>query len=132
MKQLAATRRAALIASRSFQEFSADVSDLKVWLAEKLKTAADESYRDLANIERKLQKHEAFERELRANEGQLHSVNKVNFSTEVFTFSDFELFILSIQMFQMLYDYNMNSCFIIEYQESSSYVFFAFLTTLME
>nr|XP_018898887.1 PREDICTED: spectrin beta chain, non-erythrocytic 1 isoform X2 [Bemisia tabaci] len=76
VKQLAATRRAALIASRSFQEFSADVSDLKVWLAEKLKTAADESYRDLANIERKLQKHEAFERELRANEGQLHSVNK--------------------------------------------------------
>lgn len=44
-----------------------------------MKTASDESYRDLSNIERKLQKHEAFERELRANEGQLRSINKVKY-----------------------------------------------------
>lgn len=77
VKQSAAQRRAALTASRNFQCFRADVDDLNGWLADKLKTASDESYRDLSNIERKLQKHEAFERELRANEGQLRCINKV-------------------------------------------------------
>lgn len=77
VKEQAAKRRAALIASRNFQDFAADVDDLRSWLSDKLKTAGDESYRDLNNIERKLQKHEAFERELRANEGQLRNVNKV-------------------------------------------------------
>uniref|UniRef100_A0A8D8QLB4 Spectrin beta chain, non-erythrocytic 5 n=1 Tax=Cacopsylla melanoneura TaxID=428564 RepID=A0A8D8QLB4_9HEMI len=76
LKGSASGRRAALIASKSFQEFRADVDDLTAWMADKQKTAADESYRDLINIERKLQKHEAFERELRANEGQLRTVNK--------------------------------------------------------
>ncbi|XP_065202026.1 spectrin beta chain, non-erythrocytic 1 isoform X3 [Planococcus citri] len=76
VKESAAKRRVALIASRNFQCFRADVDDLNCWLADKLKTAGDESYRDLSNIERKLQKHEAFERELRANEGQLRSINK--------------------------------------------------------
>lgn len=77
VKESAAHRRAALTASRNFQCFRADVDDLNGWLADKLKTAGDESYRDLSNIERKLQKHEAFERELRANEGQLRTINKV-------------------------------------------------------
>ncbi len=81
VKRSAAVRRAALMASRNFQCFQADVSDLNCWLADKLKTASDESYRDLSNIERKLQKHEAFERELRANEGQLRSINKVRKNT---------------------------------------------------
>ncbi|XP_066150741.1 spectrin beta chain isoform X4 [Euwallacea fornicatus] len=70
-------RANALDASKNYQEFCAEVHDLKVWLAEKQKTASDESYRDLNNLERKLQKHEAFERELRANEGQLRSVTKL-------------------------------------------------------
>ncbi|XP_066999614.1 spectrin beta chain, non-erythrocytic 5 isoform X3 [Anabrus simplex] len=76
VKDAAQARRAALIASHNFQKFSADVEDLNGWMTDKLKTAADESYRDLTNLERKLQKHEAFERELRANEGQLRAVNK--------------------------------------------------------
>lgn len=84
VKESAAKRRVALIASRNFQCFRADVDDLKGWLADKLKTAGDESYRDLSNIERKLQKHEAFERELRANEGQLRSINKVNLYILIF------------------------------------------------
>lgn len=66
-----------LDASKNYQEFCAEAHDLKVWIAEKQKTASDESYRDLTNLERKLQKHEAFERELRANEGQLRSVTKL-------------------------------------------------------
>ncbi|KAK7865818.1 hypothetical protein R5R35_001276 [Gryllus longicercus] len=76
VKEAAQARRAALTASHNFQKFSADVGDLQGWLADKMKTASDESYRDLSNLERKLQKHEAFERELRANEGQLRAVNK--------------------------------------------------------
>ncbi|XP_039289552.1 LOW QUALITY PROTEIN: spectrin alpha chain, non-erythrocytic 1-like [Nilaparvata lugens] len=76
VKAAAQERRATLQASLGFQQFAADVDDLQHWLADKLKTAGDESYRDLANIERKLQKHEAFERELRANEGQVRQVNK--------------------------------------------------------
>ncbi|KAG5890886.1 hypothetical protein JTB14_002826 [Gonioctena quinquepunctata] len=70
-------RSNALDASKNYQEFRAEVHDLRVWMAEKLKTASDESYRDLSNLERKLQKHEAFERELRANEGQLRTINKL-------------------------------------------------------
>jgi len=77
VKESANKRRVALLASHSFQEFCANSDDLRVWLADKLRTAADESYRDLSNLERKLQKHEAFERELRSNERQLRNVNKV-------------------------------------------------------
>ena len=42
-----------------------------------MKTASDESYRDLTNLERKLQKHEAFEAELKANAERLDAINKV-------------------------------------------------------
>ncbi|XP_025833247.1 spectrin beta chain, non-erythrocytic 1 [Agrilus planipennis] len=77
VKDLCQARTYALEASKNFQEFRAEVNDLRAWLNEKLKTASDESYRDLSNLERKLQKHEAFERELRANEGQLRTVNKL-------------------------------------------------------
>lgn len=77
MKEAAQQRANILEASKNYQEFSAEVHDLRVWMSEKLKTASDESYRDLSNLERKLQKHEAFERELRANEGQLRTVNKL-------------------------------------------------------
>lgn len=76
VKEAAQRRRAALRASEHYQQFSAEVDDLKDWLSDKMKTASDETYRDLNNLERKLQKHEAFERELRANEGQLRAVNK--------------------------------------------------------
>nr|XP_022910961.1 spectrin beta chain, non-erythrocytic 5 isoform X3 [Onthophagus taurus] len=77
VKNLCQSRTYALDASKNYQEFCAEVNDLRGWLQDKLKTASDESYRDLSNLERKLQKHEAFERELRANEGQLRTVNKL-------------------------------------------------------
>ncbi|XP_050085218.1 spectrin beta chain, non-erythrocytic 5 isoform X3 [Anopheles aquasalis] len=76
VKDSAQKRRNALQASKDFQKFSADVDDLNAWLADKTKIASDESYKDLTNLPRKLQKHKAFERELRANEGQLRLVNK--------------------------------------------------------
>lgn len=62
----------------------ASIDDLRSWMVEKSRTVQDESYRDLTNLERKLQKHEAFELELRANEGQLRSINKVRLVVYVF------------------------------------------------
>jgi spectrin beta len=76
VKEEAAARQAAMYASRKFHSFSAEVDDLRGWMVDKLKTVTDESYRDLTNLERKRRKHEAFERELHANEGQLRAVNK--------------------------------------------------------
>jgi len=76
VKEVAAARQAALYASHKFHSFSADVNDLQGWMADKLKTANDESYRDLTNLERKLQKHEVFAQELHGNEGELQAVNK--------------------------------------------------------
>lgn len=46
-------------------------------MKEKYKTATDESYRDLSNIVGKLQKHQAFEAELKANNDRLKDLNQV-------------------------------------------------------
>ena len=46
-------------------------------MKEKYQTATDESYRDLTNIPAKLQKHQAFEAELKANNDRLKDLNKV-------------------------------------------------------
>ncbi|XP_066281028.1 spectrin beta chain, non-erythrocytic 5-like isoform X2 [Branchiostoma lanceolatum] len=69
-------RRAALQASLTYQEFLRDVEELSQWIREKYKAATDESYRDLTNLQGKLQKHEAFEAELRANTERLDRANQ--------------------------------------------------------
>lgn len=46
-------------------------------MEEKGKVANDESFRDGANLERKLQKHEAFEAELKANADRCQALNQV-------------------------------------------------------
>lgn len=76
VKDRAFERKRSLQASKDFHKFSAEAEDLNAWLKDKTKIAGDESYRDLSNLPRKLQKHKAFERELRANEGQLRNINK--------------------------------------------------------
>lgn len=76
VKQRAQERRENLNGSMAYQQFKADADDFDKWMTDKKKLADDESYRDLSNLERKLQKHEAFERELHANEGQLRRLNK--------------------------------------------------------
>ena len=83
VKEVAAARQTALYASCRFHNFSADVDDFRGWMVDKLKTVTNESYRDLTNLDRKLQKHETFERELHANEGQLHAVNKESISDSI-------------------------------------------------
>lgn len=76
VRDKAANRLQTLQLNKDYQKFSADANDLNDWLDEKMKIASDENYKDLSNIPRKLQKHKAFERELRANEGQLRNINK--------------------------------------------------------
>ncbi|XP_042865885.1 spectrin beta chain, non-erythrocytic 5-like isoform X7 [Penaeus japonicus] len=76
VKERALARREQLNGSMAYQQFKADSDDFDKWMTDKKKLADDESYRDLSNLERKLQKHEAFERELHANEGQLRRLNK--------------------------------------------------------
>ena len=76
VKARAQARREQLNGSVAYQQFKADADDFDKWMGDKKKMADDESYRDLSNLERKIQKHEAFERELHANEGQLRRLNK--------------------------------------------------------
>lgn len=83
VKDVAQKRKTTLQASRDFEKFRAEAGDLNVWLDDKMKIAGDENYRDLSNLSRKLQKHKAFEHELRANEGQLRNMNKVCISISV-------------------------------------------------
>ena len=66
-----------LLAARAFQEFRRDTDELSDWIQEKYKTATDESWRELANLLPKLQKHQAFEAELKANNDRVEVVNQV-------------------------------------------------------
>ncbi|BFZ07506.1 hypothetical protein BsWGS_10543 [Bradybaena similaris] len=75
-KDRAAQRHHALLDSQDFQKFKRDASELSDWIKEKMKTATDESYRDLSNLLAKLQKHAAFEAELKANNERLKDLNK--------------------------------------------------------
>ncbi|XP_045489789.1 spectrin beta chain, non-erythrocytic 1 isoform X1 [Pieris rapae] len=77
-----AERRRALLANLAHQQFVASTEELQAWIQDKTQTANDQSYRELANLERKLQKHEAFERELQANEKQLRNVESIGQSLQ--------------------------------------------------
>lgn len=46
-------------------------------MKDKHKTATDESYRDLSNLQEKLKKHQAFEAELNSNNERLKTINEV-------------------------------------------------------
>ncbi|CAL1542371.1 unnamed protein product [Lymnaea stagnalis] len=76
VKDKAAERQQALLASQDFQKFKRDANELSDWIKEKMKTATDESYRDLSNLMAKLQKHAAFEAELKANNERLKGLNQ--------------------------------------------------------
>ncbi|XP_061725746.1 spectrin beta chain, non-erythrocytic 5-like [Cydia pomonella] len=82
VRAAAAARRRALLANLAHQQFLASTEELQAWIQDKTRTAKDQSYRDLANLERKLQKHEAFEAELQANEKQLRNVDSIGQSLQ--------------------------------------------------
>ena len=76
VKDKAVQRKQLLLDALAFQEFKADTDEFIAWCMDKIKTAEDQNYRDLIGIEKKLQKHEAFEAELNASQGRLVSLIK--------------------------------------------------------
>lgn len=73
--ELSKARRLKLEESRKLQQFERDCDEVKSWITEKLKIAKDESYKDPTNLQGKIQKHQAFEAELNANQSRLDAVD---------------------------------------------------------
>uniref|UniRef100_A0A3Q2CL27 Spectrin alpha, non-erythrocytic 1 n=1 Tax=Cyprinodon variegatus TaxID=28743 RepID=A0A3Q2CL27_CYPVA len=76
LHERAQARRAALEDSFHLQQFFRDSDELKSWINEKMKTATDESYKDPSNLQGKVQKHQAFEAELSANQSRIDALQK--------------------------------------------------------
>ncbi|KAK0146701.1 Spectrin alpha chain, non-erythrocytic 1 [Merluccius polli] len=72
----AQSRRAGLEDSFHLQQFFRDSDELKSWINEKMKTATDEAYKDPSNLQGKVQKHQAFEAELSANQSRIDALQK--------------------------------------------------------
>ena len=47
---------------------------MEAWLHQKQQVASDDNYRDLSNLQSKIQKHVGFELELSANQGRMGTV----------------------------------------------------------
>lgn len=60
------------------QKLLRDSDELLLWMDEKFKVAEDESYRDPTNILRKLKRHEATEKEMKANQVRLDRLLQVS------------------------------------------------------
>uniref|UniRef100_A0A8D2LWH6 Spectrin alpha chain, non-erythrocytic 1 n=1 Tax=Varanus komodoensis TaxID=61221 RepID=A0A8D2LWH6_VARKO len=69
-------RRSQLADSFHLQQFFRDSDELKSWVNEKMKTATDEAYKDPSNLQGKVQKHQAFEAELSANQSRIDALEK--------------------------------------------------------
>ncbi|KAI2651505.1 Spectrin alpha chain, non-erythrocytic 1 [Labeo rohita] len=76
LHERAQCRRAALEDSFHLQQFFRDSDELKSWINEKMKTATDEAYKDPSNLQGKVQKHQAFEAELSANQSRIDALQK--------------------------------------------------------
>uniref|UniRef100_A0A8C8GAM4 Spectrin alpha, non-erythrocytic 1 n=1 Tax=Oncorhynchus tshawytscha TaxID=74940 RepID=A0A8C8GAM4_ONCTS len=76
LHERAQSRRAALEDSFHLQQFFRDSDELKSWINEKMKTATDEAYKDPSNLQGKVQKHQAFEAELSANQSRIDALQK--------------------------------------------------------
>ncbi|KAJ8384905.1 hypothetical protein AAFF_G00197130 [Aldrovandia affinis] len=76
LHERAQSRRSALDASFLLQQFFRDSDELKSWINEKMKTATDEAYKDPSSLQGKVQKHQAFEAELSANQSRIDALQK--------------------------------------------------------
>ncbi|ELK07245.1 Spectrin alpha chain, brain [Pteropus alecto] len=76
LHERALCRRAQLADSFHLQQFLRDSDELKSWVNEKMKTATDEAYKDPSNLQGKVQKHQAFEAELSANQSRIDALEK--------------------------------------------------------
>lgn len=77
LQDKAARRHQQLEDSHRYQMFDRDADEIQAWIAEKLKTATDESYKDPTNLQTKVQKHLNFESEINANRSRLDEVKKM-------------------------------------------------------
>uniref|UniRef100_A0A8C0VTJ9 Spectrin alpha chain, non-erythrocytic 1 n=1 Tax=Cyanistes caeruleus TaxID=156563 RepID=A0A8C0VTJ9_CYACU len=76
LHERAMRRRTQLADSFHLQQFFRDSDELKSWVNEKMKTATDEAYKDPSNLQGKVQKHQAFEAELSANQSRIDALEK--------------------------------------------------------
>ncbi|GMS78986.1 hypothetical protein PENTCL1PPCAC_1161 [Pristionchus entomophagus] len=76
VRRACAERKKRLDASLEYQSLKRDGQEMLAWIAEKKKVASDDSHRDLASIDVKLLKHEAFEAEIKANAPRVEQINK--------------------------------------------------------
>jgi len=60
--------------SLALQKYNLNTTELTSWMGEKIVTASDENYREMTNLQSKIQKHSAFESELQANEVRVEAV----------------------------------------------------------
>ena len=60
---------------RLHQLFLRNMSEVTSWISSKIQVATDESYRDSTNLQRKIQKHQAFEAEIQTNKRRLDTVS---------------------------------------------------------
>lgn len=67
-------KKAKIAAALELQQYLRDVDEREGWLAEKLQTASDASYKDPTNLQAKVQKHEKFDAEVKANEERIQSM----------------------------------------------------------
>ncbi|XP_048876599.1 spectrin alpha chain, non-erythrocytic 1-like isoform X2 [Brienomyrus brachyistius] len=74
LHERAQSRRAALEDAFYLHQFFRDSDELKSWINEKMKTATDEAYKDPSNLQGKVQKHQAFEAELSANQSRVDAL----------------------------------------------------------
>ncbi|XP_065894234.1 spectrin beta chain, non-erythrocytic 1-like isoform X3 [Dysidea avara] len=76
VKSGSVSRRKRLEDCRLLMQFIQDIVDAEAWIAEKVTVATDESYKDPTNLKAKLQKHQAFDAEIIANEERIQTIAK--------------------------------------------------------
>ncbi|KAM9294405.1 spectrin beta chain, non-erythrocytic 5 [Gastrophryne carolinensis] len=67
-------RKKRLEESRQLQKFIRSSYEVGSWMLEKISIAMDESWRDPSNMQTKLQKHQTFEAEIKANRNRLDTI----------------------------------------------------------
>ncbi|XP_071971772.1 spectrin beta chain, non-erythrocytic 5 isoform X1 [Engystomops pustulosus] len=70
---LSESRKEKLEESRQLQKFLKSSYEMGAWMLEKSSIATDDSWNDLSNLQSKLQKHQTFEAEIKANRNRLDS-----------------------------------------------------------
>ena len=67
-------KRSKLGECQTLQQFSRNAEGIENWMLEKMQLAEEENYKDLANIQSKYKKHQAFEAELETNSERVQGV----------------------------------------------------------